>query len=134
VYLTYYLYGDRRQRGQEFVRLNRLFESAGHRLAGRELPDYLPIILEVAALEPAAGSAVLWEQRVGLELLQAALHDAASPYADVVDALCFEVPALDEAGRELVRRLAAEGPPGEQVGLEPFAPPEVMPPEEAMQR
>ena len=29
--------------------------------------------------------------------------------------------------RAHVARLAAEGPPGEQVGLEPFAPPEVMP-------
>jgi nitrate reductase delta subunit len=26
-----------------------------------------------------------------------------------------------------IRRLAAEGPPVEEVGLEPFAPPEVMP-------
>ena len=32
-------------------------------------------------------------------------------------------------GRKLarIRKLAAEGPPAEEVGLEPFAPPEVMP-------
>ena len=35
------------------------------------------------------------------------------------------VKALPE--QERVRRLIAEGPPSEQVGLEPFAPPEVMP-------
>lgn len=127
LYLTYYLYGDRRQRGQEFVRLKHLVEDAGYRFAGRELPDFLPLLLEFAAVEPVAGTAVLAEQRVGLELVQAALHADRSPYADVLDAVCADLPALDAAGREVVRRLAAEGPPVETVGLEPFAPPEVMP-------
>lgn len=132
LYLTWYVYGDRRQRGQEFVRLKRLYEAAGFRLMDRELPDYLPLMLEFAALEPIAGGAVLRESRVALELLWAALRDASSPWAGVLEAVCGELPALDEAGRELARRLAAEGPPGEQVGLEPFGPPEVMPPSEVM--
>ncbi len=127
LYLSYYLYGDRRQRGQEFVRLKRVVEAAGYRFAGRELPDYLPLLLEFAAREPATGSALLAEHRVGLELLRAALHDAGSPYADVVDAICLSLPPLDAAGREVVQRLAAEGPPTETVGLEPYGPPEVMP-------
>ncbi len=128
LYLSYYLYGDRRQRGQEFVRLKHRVEDAGLRVAGRELPDSLPLLLEVAALDPDTGAAVLTEHRVGLELLQAALHDAGSPYGEAVDAICAGLPPLDRAGREVAERLAAEGPPGEQVGLEPFAPPEVMPP------
>lgn len=127
LYLTYYLYGDRRQRGQEFVRLKRLYEAAGRFLVGRELPDYLPLMLEFAALEPGPGAAILWESRVSLELLQAALHASTSPWAEVLDAVCLELPALDDAGRELARRLAEEGPPGEQVGLEPYGPPEAMP-------
>jgi len=127
LYLTYYLHGDRRQRGQEFVRLKRLVEDAGYRLAGRELPDYLPLLLEFAAREPDAGAALLAEHRVGLDLLQAALAESSSPWADAVEAVCLGLPPLDEAGREVLRRLAAEGPPSESVGLEPFAPPEVMP-------
>ena len=127
LYLSYYLYGDRRQRGQEFVRLKRLYESAGFRLAGRELPDYLPLVLEFAALEPSTGAAVLAQSRVGLELLRGALHAADSPWAAVVDAVTATLPTLDRAGMALVRRLAAEGPPGEQVGLEPYGPPEAMP-------
>ncbi len=127
LYLSYYLYGDRRQRGQEFVRLKRLYESAGFRLAGRELPDYLPLVLEFAALEPSTGAAVLAESQVGLELLRAALQVSRSPWAAVVDAVCEGLPELDDAGAALVRRLVAEGPPGEQVGLEPFGPPEAMP-------
>lgn len=127
LYLTYYLYGDRRQRGQEFVRLKHVVEAEGYRFAGRELPDYLPLLLEFAAREPVAGSAMLAEHRVGLELLASALRDAGSPYADAVDAVRLGLPPLDEAGRAVVERLAAEGPPTETVGLEPFAPPEVMP-------
>lgn len=128
LYLSYYLYGDRRQRGQEFVRLKHLYESAGYRLSDRELPDYLPLMLEFAAVEPVAGTAVLSEHRVGLELLRAALRDSGSPYAGVLDAICSELPAIDSEGQERVRRLAAEGPPDEQVGLEPYGPPEAMPP------
>ena len=127
LYLSYYLYGDRRQRGQEFVRLKRLYEAAGLRLAGRELPDYLPLLLEFAALEPVTGAAILSDFRVALELLRAALADADSPWSAVVETVCAGLPALDDAGRAVVRRLAAEGPPVEQVGLEPYGPPEAMP-------
>lgn len=127
LYLTYYLFGDRRQRGQEFVRFKRLYEAAGWQLTGRELPDYLPLILEFAALEPDSGGTILHESRVGLELLRQALRSADSPYADLVDAVCLGLPALEDEGWTLVRRLAQEGPPGEQVGLEPFGPPEAMP-------
>ncbi|HEU4674265.1 MAG TPA: nitrate reductase molybdenum cofactor assembly chaperone [Candidatus Limnocylindrales bacterium] len=127
LYLTWYLHGDRRQRGQEFVRLKRMYEAAGRRLTGRELPDFLPLVLEFAAVEPEAGASVLAELQVGLELLRAALHDADSVYAPAVDAIAGDLAPLDEHGWAVVRRIAAEGPPGEQVGLEPFGPPEVMP-------
>lgn len=127
LYLTYYQYGDRRQRGQEFVRLKHLVEGSGYRFTGRELPDYLPLLLEFAALEPDAGVGLLTGHRVGLELLRSALLDMGSPWADVVTALCLELPPLDRDTSAAVMRLAAEGPPGETVGLEPFGPPEVMP-------
>jgi nitrate reductase delta subunit len=45
----------------------------------------------------------------------------------VLDAVCAGLPRLSALERERVRDLAEDGPPGEQVGLEPFAPPEVMP-------
>lgn len=127
LYLTWYLHGDRRQRGQEFVRLKHLYESSGQILTGRELPDFLPLMLEFAAMDPGTGTAMLADLRVALELLRAALHEIDSPYALAIDVICLEIPALDQGGSELVRRLAAEGPPGEQVGLEPYGPDEAMP-------
>ena len=128
LYLGWYLHGDTRKRGLALLRLKRLYAAAGLELAADELPDYLPLVLEFAALAPAgAGEAVLREQRASLELLRASLHEGGSPYAHLVDAVCAGLPRLAPVERERIRRLAADGPPTEQVGLEPFAPPEVMP-------
>jgi nitrate reductase delta subunit len=128
LYLTYYLHGDTRKRGMALLRLKRLYAAGGLELATGELPDYLPLVLEFAALAPAeVGETVLREHRAALELLRAGLHDAGSPYAHVLDALCSGLPRLSQLERERVRKLAADGPPSETVGLQPFAPPEVMP-------
>lgn len=128
LYLGYYLHGDTRKRGMALLRLKHLYAAAGLEPTGAELPDYLPLMLEFAALAPAgAGDAVLREHRAALELLRANLHGAGSPYAHLLDAVCGGLPRLTPVERERIRRLAADGPPSEQVGLEPFAPPEVMP-------
>jgi nitrate reductase delta subunit len=130
LYLSYYLHGDTRKRGMALLRLKRLFAAAGLEPTSGELPDYLPLLLEFAALAPdGAGEALLREHRPALELLRSTLHEAGSPYAEVLDALCGGLPRLSPLEREHVRRLAEEGPPSEQVGLQPFAPPEVMPEE-----
>lgn len=128
LYLSYYVHGDTRKRGMSLLRLKRLYAAAGLELASGELPDYLPLVLEFAALAPSgAGASLLREYRPSLELLRSSLRDADSPYADVLDALCSGLPRLSRLEREHVRRLREEGPPEEQVGLQPFAPPETMP-------
>lgn len=128
LYLTYYQHGDTRKRGMALLRLKRLYIAAGLEQANGELSDYLPLMLEFAALAPpVVGETLLREFRPALELLRHGLHDAASPYGHLLDALDAGLPRLSALERQHVRRLAAEGPPGEQVGLQPFAPPEAMP-------
>jgi nitrate reductase delta subunit len=128
LYLGWYLHGDTRKRGMALLRLKRLYAAAGLELVNGELPDYLPLVLEFAALAPdGAGELLLREHRAPLELLRSNLQRAESPYADLLDAVCAGLPRLTPVERERVRKLAADGPPSEQVGLEPFAPPEVMP-------
>jgi nitrate reductase delta subunit len=128
LYLSYYLHGDTRKRGMALLRLKRLYAAAGLEAITGELPDSLPLMLEFAALAPdGAGETLLREHRPSLELLRAGLHDAGSPYAHLLDAVCFGLPRLSALEREHVRRLGEDGPPSEQVGLQPFAPPEVMP-------
>jgi nitrate reductase delta subunit len=128
LYLTYHVHGDRRQRGVALLRLKQRYAAAGFDLLDGELPDYLPVMLEFAALAPEdVGLAALAESRDAIELVRASLHEAGSPYALLLDAVAGLLPGLTGAQAARVRRLAAEGPPSEQVGLEPFAPPEVMP-------
>jgi nitrate reductase delta subunit len=126
--VSYYLYGDTRRRGVALLRLKRMYAAAGLVLDSDELPDHLPAMLEFAAFAPSGyGERVLAEHRIGLELLRLALRHSGSAHADVLDAICAALPSLGVRELAAVRRLAAEGPPDEQVGLEPFALPEVMP-------
>lgn len=128
LYVTYYQHGDTRKRGMALLRLKRLYAAAGLELASGELPDHLPLMLEFAALAPdRLGETLLREHRPALELLRCGLQDAGSPYAHLLDALCVALPRLTPLERERIRALGGEGPPSEQVGLQPFAPPEVMP-------
>jgi len=128
LYLTFYLYGETRKRGLALLRLKRMYAAAGFPLEAKELPDYLPALLEFAALAPPGyGQTVLEESRSGLELLRLSLLEQRSPYLHLIDAVCAGLRPLTPLDRERLRTLVVEGPPREQVGLEPFAPPEVMP-------
>jgi nitrate reductase delta subunit len=128
LYLSFYLQGDKRQRGMSLLHLKRLYAAAGLHLEGKELPDYLPVILEFAALAPPGyGETILVDLRPALEAVRASLHDLRSPYAHLLDALCCGLPRLSPLEAERTQRIMREGPPSERVGLEPFAPPEIMP-------
>lgn len=128
LYLTYFRYGDTRRRGLSLLRLKRLYRAAGLVLEGSELPDYLPVMLEFAAMAPeGAGRGLLGEHRADLELLRLHLQERGNPYAHLLEAICDGLPRLRVPELEEVRRLLREGPPREDVGLEPYAPSEVMP-------
>jgi nitrate reductase delta subunit len=128
LYLTFYGEGERRERGQALLRLKRLYRTAGLPLEGTELPDYLPVMLEfAAAATPEQAALVLSEQRAAIELIRLSLAERQSPYAHLLDAVCVQLVGLSAADRMGLEKLIAQGPPHELVGLEPFAPPEVMP-------
>lgn len=122
LYLTYYRYGDTRKRGMAMLTFKAAYRAAGLEPLDAELPDYLPLVLDFAALHPR-GEKLLRDHRADLELLLQALRDVPSPYADVAEAVCAQLPALRRPDQALVRRLLESGPPAEDVGLEPFAPP-----------
>ena len=125
LHLTYYRHGDTRERGMALTALVDAFRGAGFGVVAGELPDYLPALLELAAARPAGGS-VLAEHRMALDALHVALVKADSRYAGVVDAVRDALPGPTRKDRQALRRYRAEGPPSEKVGLEPFAPPEVL--------
>lgn len=128
LYLTYYAHGDTRKRGVALLAFKRTYAGAGLTLAENELPDHLAVVLEFAAsVGTRAARQLLLDHRAGVELLRLALEDRSSPYALVLQAVCATLPPLRGDEREAVARLAAEGPPTEEVGLSPFEPPSSVP-------
>lgn len=133
LFLTYFAHGDTRKRGMALLRFKQTYLRSGFVLDGGaegagELPDHLCVVLEYAAtVDQRLGRGLMLDHRAGLELLRLSLLDAGSAWAAVVDAVTSTLPPLRGDERDAVRRLAAEGPPEEEVGLAPFATPQFSP-------
>ncbi len=128
LFLTYFAHGDTRKRGMALLRFKQTYLAAGFELDDAELPDHLCVVLEFAATgNQELGRQLMLDHRAGLELLRLSLRDLSSPWADLVDAVCATLPPLRGDEHDAVRRLAAEGPPEEEVGLAPFANPQFSP-------
>lgn len=129
LFLTYFAHGDTRKRGLALLRFKQTYAQAGVEIdestaAGAELPDHLCVVLEFAALVDAdAGRQLMVDHRAGLELLRLSLEAENSPWVGAVSAITATLPSMDDQGMDAVRRLAAEGPPEEEVGLSPYETP-----------
>jgi nitrate reductase delta subunit len=122
LHLTYYAYGDTRKRGMALLRFKHAYRQAGMAIDDSELPDYLPLVLEFAAtIDHRQGERLLAEHVPVLELLRLSLLDSESAYANVLTAILATLPGISTADRRRIAELAAQGPPDEEVGLEPFA-------------
>ena len=122
LYLTYYTDGDTRRRGSVLAELKARYRASGFLVDTHgELPDYLPLVLEYAALaDPADGYALLLSYRPALELLRLSLVQMGTPYAAAVEAVCATLPGPSPKDAAEVMRMAAAGPPREEVGLEEY--------------
>jgi nitrate reductase delta subunit len=128
LFLTYFAHGDTRKRGMALLRFKQTYLGAGFELDDAELPDHLCVVLEFAAtIDRDLGRDLMLDHRAGLELLRLSLRDMHSPWASLLDAVTATLPPLRGEERDAVRRLAAEGPPEEEVGLAPFAAPQFSP-------
>ena len=87
---------------------------------------FLPVA-SMPTVDQAAGRQLMLDHRAGLELLRLSLREIGSPWASLIDAVTATLPPLRGDERDAVRRLAAEGPPEEEVGLAPFAAPSFSP-------
>ena len=125
LYLSYYFYGDTRKRGMALLRFTHAYREAGFEVAAAELPDHLAVVCEFAAVAPQPGLRLLREHRAGLELLRLALSESGSAYIAAIDAVRAVLPPASPNDLDRARALAETGPPAEEVGLEPFGPPEL---------
>lgn len=124
LYLTYYAHGDTRKRGMALLEFSSTYRQVGEELTSGELPDHLAVVCEFAARHPEEGLRLMQSHRAGIELLGLALEDEGSPYLHVVDLVRAALPEAAPRDLEAALALARSGPPAEEVGLEPFAPPE----------
>jgi nitrate reductase molybdenum cofactor assembly chaperone NarJ/NarW len=92
-----HLHGEGRERGDAMVELKRHYERAGFELSTRELPDYLPVVLEYLSCRDLAETKdMLSDCAHILKKLATALLARRSTYAAVPQAL------LIIAGEEIV--------------------------------
>ncbi len=124
LFLTYFAHGDTRKRGVALLRFKQTYLRSGFLLDDTELPDHLCVVLEYAAtVDQRLGWGLLLDHRAGLELLRLSLRDSGSAWSPLVEALSATLPPLRGDEWDAVRRLAAEGPPEEEVGLDPYVGP-----------
>lgn len=83
-----HIHGESRDRGQAMVDLISNYRKNGFELDARELPDYLPLVLEYLSLQPQ-GEARDWLQHVShiVGLLAARAGERGSPYALLLELL-----------------------------------------------
>ena len=94
LYLTTHNRTDFGKQSEEMLAYKQLFLDAGYDLE-RELPDYLPALLELAsAVSESQALHVLTEVQPKLELLRDRLIEAKLPYAFLLDVVLTEAAGL----------------------------------------
>ncbi len=102
-----HIHGESRDRGQAMVDLIEAYRNNGFELAARELPDYIPLLLEYLAQRPQDEGRD-WLSHVShiLAMLAARAHERKSPYVVLFETL-LEL-AEGKLDTDALRRRASE--------------------------
>jgi len=85
LHLTHHLFGDDRGRGPALIDLSEYYKASGLEVAGNEIPDFLPLILEyVSTLDELQARVFLGDAAKVLKVLGDNLEKAESPYARIL--------------------------------------------------
>lgn len=85
LHLTHHVFGDDKNRGPALIDLSEYYKSFGLQHDEREIPDYLPLMLEfVSGLEETEARIFLTDATKVLKVLAANLEKAESPYAALI--------------------------------------------------
>lgn len=103
-----HIHGESRDRGQAMVDLLSTYRDNGFELGAKQLPDYLPVVLEYLSLRPTE-EVRDWLTHIAhiLELLAARAQQRGSEYAAVLEAL-VEIAVGKVELDLLLRRVATE--------------------------
>jgi nitrate reductase delta subunit len=98
LYVTYIRQGETRDRGAELVALKQQYARAGWEMDERELPDYLPLMLEFASCADQQDvQRLLTTYGAEIAAIREQLVQVQSPYTLVLDAVLM---AMEEIGIE----------------------------------
>ncbi|WP_027724951.1 nitrate reductase molybdenum cofactor assembly chaperone [Tuberibacillus calidus] len=95
LYVTYAIHGEQRERGAALLEIKQIYQKAGWQMPDDELPDYLPLMLEFAALSDD-GIRLLERYAEHIRAIAEELAKADSLYQNVLRFIILTV----EAGRE----------------------------------
>jgi nitrate reductase molybdenum cofactor assembly chaperone NarJ/NarW len=100
LYLTAHELGDSRKRGAALIQLQKLINECGFEYEGQELADYIPMLLELAAVAPEGKEIDFLSRRLAFAInrLVNNLHKS-NPYHNAIGLLMkfvFEVPGKEE--------------------------------------
>ena len=85
LHLTHHIFGDDNGRGPALIDLSEHYKALELQVDAKEIPDFLPLILEyVSLLEPVEAQVFLWDANKVLGVLAASLEKAESPYAPLI--------------------------------------------------
>ena len=97
--LTFHECGESKGRGFALANLSRLYKDTGYELASRELPDYLPLVLEfLSVCSGETCSKILTQYDSHISGLASRLLEQESGYAGLVEALSTIVDELAGKG------------------------------------
>lgn len=101
LYMTDSKNADDRERGNTLLELKKLYHSEGLDLSDNELPDFLPLMLEFAAISPSTvGIDLLLNYIHQLESMAKALESIESPYALILSHIKFVLEAWHESSSQ----------------------------------
>jgi nitrate reductase delta subunit len=100
LYLTAHEMGDSKKRGAELIKLQMLIAECGYEYVGKELVDYIPMILELVAVAQEDEKFLLLSRRVAYAINRILNHLSSDhPYYRLIELLMlyvFEKPEAEE--------------------------------------
>lgn len=100
LYLTAHELGDSKKRGMALITLQKLIVESGFEYEGKELADYIPMLLELSAFAPESENIIRLKSRLAYAIhrIQNALPES-HPYYHAIALLTkyvFKAPAAEE--------------------------------------
>ncbi len=92
LYLTYMSNGEQRERGMELLFLKNFYKLHGFEVTDKELPDYLPIMLEFAGQVDEAAMKTIFERYLSnIEEVSKNLDTGNNLYGHIIKAILLEL-------------------------------------------